>query len=217
MHTGLGQARTAEPSLPIPIAASTKEIPYDYVTVLEVTGQFGNRVQGVINVSVDGAFVATAIGYSFLPPRLPKPGAVPLEAAVGLAKTSIVEVQKALTSAVTWATWQALLTTVLGDSGALEEALRCAAQRFTCFDFLYTIVDAAAGRELSNAPIHSMAGLGNEAGFRPFREFSKPMLFLPRSSIRVEIVEQSQGRLYTGGRLYFVLHGYKLLNYGMAA
>ena len=40
------------------------------------------------------------------------------------------------------------------------------------------------------------------------------MLFMPRSTIRIEIEEISEGPLYVGAQLYIVLHGYKMLGYG---
>jgi hypothetical protein len=40
------------------------------------------------------------------------------------------------------------------------------------------------------------------------------MVFMPRSTIRIEIEEISQGPLYAGAELYIVLHGYKMLGYG---
>jgi hypothetical protein len=45
-----------------------KEIAYDYVATFPLTGQRGNRVQDVINISTEGAFVAVAIAHSFIPP-----------------------------------------------------------------------------------------------------------------------------------------------------
>ena len=57
-------------------SSATKEIPYDHVAIFPLLGQRGNRVQDVINVSIDGAFVAVAIGYSFIPEKtleLPTP------------------------------------------------------------------------------------------------------------------------------------------------
>ena len=40
------------------------------------------------------------------------------------------------------------------------------------------------------------------------------MLFLPRSTIRIEIEEISVGPIYEGAELFIVLHGYKILGYG---
>ena len=51
---------------------------------------------------------------------------------------------------------------------------------------------------------------------RPFRPLAKPMLFLPRSTIRIEVEEISEGSIYNGAELFIVLHGYKMLGYGTA-
>ena len=76
MRSGFGQAqeqalmRPAPDIMPPPAAApATKEIPYDYVAKFTLQGRRGNRVQDVINISIEGAFVAVAIGYSFIPAR----------------------------------------------------------------------------------------------------------------------------------------------------
>ena len=105
-------------------------------------GKRGNRVQDVINISIEGGFVAVAIGYSFIPPR-PNEG-----------------------------------PTIVNDRG---------------IDFTYSIVDSGSGRELQNRPIHNIAGLGEATGRRPFRPLAKPMLFMPRSTIRIEVEEISEG------------------------
>ena len=71
------------PPLPTALAitadAGAKEIPYDYVARFQLLGERGDRVQDVINVSVEGAFVAAAIGYSFIPPRLDTPAVTRLD------------------------------------------------------------------------------------------------------------------------------------------
>ena len=75
MRSLLGQVQErasvpVSPATGIPASALTapKEIAYDYVATFTLTGQSGNRVQDVINTSIEGAFVAVAIGYSFIPP-----------------------------------------------------------------------------------------------------------------------------------------------------
>jgi hypothetical protein len=97
------------------------------------------------------------------------------------------------------------------DTGELAQQV---VRRFAGIEFLYSIIDSGSGRELQNLPIHSLAGLGNAEGDRPFRTFARPFLFMPRSTVRIEIEELSQGPLYEGATLYFVLHGYKMLGYG---
>lgn len=81
-------------------------------------------------------------------------------------------------------------------------------------DFKYSIVDSGSGRELQNQPIHNIAGLGDATGRRPFRPLAKPMLFMPRSTIRIEVEEISRGPIYENAELFIVLHGYKTLSYG---
>jgi hypothetical protein len=158
MRSTFGQA-SAMPSFPqTPAAApATRDIPYDYVARFVLTGRRGNRVQDVLNISVEGSFVAATIGYSFIPTT-----------------------NRALASERT-------------------------------IDFKYSIVDSATGRELQNRPIHNIAGLGDATGERPFRAFAKPMVFMPRSTIRFEIEEISEGAQYEQAELYIVLHGYKVL------
>src|SRR5262249_48952458 len=155
--------------------------------------------QDVINVSVEGAFVAAAIGYSFLPARL---------------DTRAVTTLKSTFSSIPFggaivAVWQGLG----GVANPTEEFFRCFAVRLCGIGFKYSIVDSASGRELQNQPIHNIAGLGEAAGNRPFRPFAKPMLFLPRSTIRIEVEEISEGSLYgdkvdrrNGAELFIVLH-----------
>jgi hypothetical protein len=149
-------------------APATKEIPYDYVATFTLQGRRGNRVQDVINISTDGAFVTVSIGYSFIPP----PGSDPY---------------------------------ISPDQRVI--------------DFKYSIVDSGSGRELQNKPIHNIAGLGEPNGFRPFRPFAKPMVFMPRSTIRIEVEEISEDvgegtPFYNGAQLFIVFHGYKMLGYG---
>jgi len=71
--------------------------------------------------------------------------------------------------------------------------------------FRYTIFDVSTGRELQNGLINNVAGLGIANGDRPFKKFARPMIFYPRSAIRV-MVQEHFGR----GRLFVVFQGYKL-------
>ena len=77
--------------------------------------------------------------------------------------------------------------------------------------FLYAIVDSGTGRELQNKAVHNIAGLGSADGNRPFRPFARPVHFVPRATIRIEIEEVSEGPLFKDGTLFLVLHGYKRL------
>jgi len=78
-------------------------------------------------------------------------------------------------------------------------------------EFLYTIVDSGSGRELQNKAVHNIAGLGSADGNRPFRPFARPVSFVPRATIRIEIEELSDGAPFKDGTLFIVLHGYKRL------
>jgi hypothetical protein len=166
MRLGLSQdqqqvPRSAPDVMPPPTAApTTKEIPYDYVAIFKLTGERGKRLQDVINISIEGAFVAVTIGYSVSTPE---------NRARGF------------------------------DSSTTE--------------FKYSIVDSGSGRELQNKSIHNIAGLGEPTGRRPFRPLAKPMLFMPRSTIRIEVEEITVGTT-AGAELFIVLHGYKILGYG---
>jgi len=223
MRSGLSQAqeqalmRPARDIMPPPAAAPTiKEIPYDYVAKFKLRGRAGDRVQDVINISTDGTFVAVAIGYSFIPARLDRlfrfteGRTTPFRTFIGPLPFSPIEIA----------------------------ILECLAVKHCGIDFKYSIVDSGTGRELQNQSIHNIAGLGESTGERPFRPLAKPMLFMPRSTIRIEVEELSQGlenkqnldviglpiygydAIDTGERitseLFIVLHGYKILGYGTA-
>lgn len=167
------------------ITPGLKEIPYDYIASFILTGTRGRRSEDVINISVDGAFIATSIGYSFVPAK-------PTNAPVLFNFADVDQV----------------LTGLFGDPRLGERAL---AAKVFGVDFLYSIVDSGTGRELQNRLNHNVAGLGSADGRRPFRPMAKPMLFQPRSTVRVVIEEISTGPLYEQAQLFLVFHGYKIL------
>ncbi len=175
-----------------------KEIPYDHVATFTLQGRPGNRLEEVINVSVDGAFVVTSVGYSFFPAPPPPP--------------TIISVVDGLPPP--WdqlpPPWDALVADVFSDP---RVAVRSLFARLCGIDFTYSIIDSGTGRELQNKAIHNIAGLGSSDGRRPFRPMAKPMLFLPRSTIRIVVDEVSEGKLYAAAQLFIVLHGYKILGY----
>lgn len=255
MRSGLSEAqeqaltRSASDTMPPQAAApTTKEIPYDYVAKFKLQGKAGNRVQDVINISIDGGFVAVAIGYSFIPAKLGVPlpliNVNPPSPPITLTSpptTTLAEILavtlagnlKLNIPAGTADSSQTIsqLTSIVQTAGDPRMLLQCLMVRLCGIDFKYSICDSGSGRELQNQSIHNIAGLGEATGDRPFRPFAKPMLFLPRSTIRIEVEEVSEGPLYgydevnqrgekTGNRigaeLFIVLHGYKILNYGTA-
>jgi len=195
-----------QPSVASP---TTKEIPYDYVAKFTLKGERGNRVQDVINISIEGAFIATAIGYSFVPAKLPD-------------LTGTLTVLSSATSDSVALLINSLLS--LEDKNDPRMFAQCLLVKLCGIDFKYSIVDSGSGRELQNQPIHNIAGLGEATGERPFRPLAKPMLFTPRSTVRIEVEEISVGPIYgyedqltkqrVGAELFIVLHGYKILGYG---
>jgi hypothetical protein len=81
------------------------------------------------------------------------------------------------------------------------------------FSFLFSVVDSGSGRELQDEPIHSIASLGKSDGERPFRMLAQPLTFLPRSTVRLQVIEQSDD---VTGTLFIVFYGYKVLAAGCA-
>jgi hypothetical protein len=95
-------------------------------------------------------------------------------------------------------------------AGTLDRAFETGAVAAEEASFRYSIDVVSTGRELQNKEIHNIAGLGIANGDRPFRPFAKPMMFEPRSSIRIQITEISG----PPGTLFIVLQGYKMLGTG---
>ena len=73
--------------------------------------------------------------------------------------------------------------------------------------FRYNIFDSGRGRDLQNQPLHNVAGLGIANGDRPFKKLARSMVFLPRSTIRVQVEE-----IFGRGTLFIVFQGYKFLS-----
>ena len=195
--------------IPSPGSSPTSIIPYDYAAKFELKGVPGNIVQDVVNISVEGVFVAVAIGYGFEEERgqfieipiapLEKPGditlgRIPIEALItgfrleprlGLALFPDEQLAP-------------------GFSSKLFQRVKAPEE----ISFLFSIVDSGTGRELQDEPTHNIASLGTSTGERPFRLLAQPLTFLPRSTIRLQIIERSEG---IKGSLFIVLYGYKIL------
>ncbi len=230
MRSGLGQVQESVPAAQTTprngAPPTVKEIPYDYVATFTLQGKRGNRVQDVINISTDGAFVAVSIGYSFIPEltkhiTITKPGNPNGTGSVVWSLNGKGDLQDPPGN-LGGIDVDFLLAQ--GSAQPLPQAedrlvnpvvlLQCLLVQTCGINFKYSITDSGSGRELQNQPIHNIAGLGKADGERPFRPLAKPMLFMPRSTIRIEIEEISEGLLYKDSLLYIVLHGYKMLNYG---
>jgi len=195
-------------------------IPYDHAARFELTGRPGTVLQDVINIGADGPFVAVAVGYGLRRERTsPLPifkgasgavvpgditlGALPVQALVqgfclNPRSQNIVfagdgEQQQYSTEAV-----------------SQDLANKCLEliQPRTDLSFFLSVIDSSSGRELQDQPVHSLASLGNSRGERPFRPLAQPISFLPRSTLRVQIIEQTPD---VRGSLFVVFYGYRLL------
>lgn len=207
--------RSADTMVPTTTAATVKEIPYDYVATFNLEGRRGNRVQQVINISTEGAFVAVAVGYSFVP-TLKVKTPFTFDSPNPLADTILVNLLSTfIEMPIRGEPGEELKRKEREAEPLVVATLGSALVKLCGIDFKYFIVDSGSGRELQNLAIHNIAGLGESNGDRPFRPMAKPMLFMPRSTIRIEVEEISEGPLYAKAELFLVLHGYKMLGYGI--
>jgi len=196
-------------------------IPYDYVAEFPIKGVVGNLVQDVISISVEGLFYAVAISYGFDEER-----AAPLNLVTGTGSGRTPENPTTLGDL----TLDNIPPDVLVEGFRLNPDLARVAvkgdsldatlpfevakvffqrlRKTENFNFLFSIVDTATGRELQNEPVHSVATLGRADGRRPFKMLPQPMVFMPRSTIRLQVEETMAG---VSGRLFIVLQGYKIL------
>lgn len=222
---GEAMARVADAGMPLDMARGGPQfIPFDHVATVELTGRRGNYLEAEIPVSADIAFVATHVGYGLSA----ESNDVEFEAADvdewlnGADKGDLAALplqafpRRALVEGIRirpgW------LRVALQDSGDLANAVsRGVLDRvFETLNqpkdvsFLYRFSDGGTARDMQNERLYNVAGLGSADGDRPFKKFARPMVFLPRSTIRVE-VEEHFGR----GKLYFVFQGYKSLGRAM--
>lgn len=174
---------------PPAVAPTTKEIPYDYVAKFKLQGKPGNRVQDVINISVEGGFVAVAIGYSFIP-TLPAPlpeilvsagsGGVPPPSTTTLVEIIANTIADAFTLGRADATQtESQLATIIQPFVDPRVLTHCLLVRVCGIDFKYSIVDSGTGRELQNQPIHNIAGLGRPRVTGPFAPSPNPCSSCP--------------------------------------
>jgi hypothetical protein len=209
-NQSLGQVRRTARTM-------TKTIPFDYVFEFILTGQRGNKVQDVVEISIEGVFVAVSIGYSLAPDQDPTARAFGPEMAdtKTLSDITLGEIARGLEAIGVDLTHGFRINPdfaylSLADPLSPEEVDKlfepvCVPAEEV--SFLYSIDSVGAGRELQSQPIHNIAGLGIPNGDRPFRPFAKPIMFEPRASIRIQIEELSG----PPGTLFIVLQGYKIL------
>ena len=192
-----------------PGSSPTSIIPYDYAAKFELKGVPGNIVQDVVNISVEGVFVAVAIGYGFEEERgqfIDIPVAPP--STLGEVTLGKIPIETLITG---FRLEPRLGLALFPDEQLASSFSSKLFQRVKPpeeISFLFSILDSGTGRELQDEPTHNIASLGTSTGERPFRLLAQPLTFLPRSTIRLQIIERSEG---IKGTLFIVLYGYKIL------
>ena len=200
-------------------------VPFDYVSRIVLRGEPGEHRHDEIVINNDGKFVATAIGYGLdvddtnvalleginrIPAALRPMNnrrvvlrEVPLSAFPPDALLDGIRLRPSIARACMTAGGN--LTAML-DADLADRAFE-RVNTPSDVSFRYTLVDGGGRRELQNrVGIHNVAGLGIANGRRPFKRLAHPLLFEPRSNIRID-VEERFGR----GQLYIVFQGYKVL------
>jgi hypothetical protein len=191
---------------------SERIIPFDYVSSFQLTGTPHNLIDDEVPINVEGGFVATSIGYGL--------AVESLDVAVNKVTTDTVNVGELTFDQFPTSALQGGIRVrpnfhriAFANGGGLNTVPRNVVDRLferlnrpEDVSFRYSIFDTGTGRELQNQPINNIAGLGIANGDRPFKRLARPMLFQPRSTIRLTVEEQS-GR----GTLFIVFQGYKLL------
>src|SRR5215813_9818344 len=166
-----------EPSREAPAA---RVIPYEYVADFALRGEVGNLVQDVINVSVEGIFVAVSIGYGLDedqdrdasltlltgPDREPRDPEKLSEITLdNIPPDALIEgfrINPSFSAAVVQPNGQ--LKGELPFDVAKDIFQRL--QQHDNFGFLLSIVNTATDRELQNKPVHNVATLGRADGRR---------------------------------------------------
>jgi hypothetical protein len=199
-------------------------MPFDHAATFELKGIPGNIIQDVINISSDGVFVATGIGYGFDEDRArdidltSKPGTslkpgdvklknIPVAALIEGFRLNPRSERLLLEDAPSGDSRERKFSTVDLNPNHFDKIIQQLKPPEN-ISFLFSIVDSGTGRELQDEPIHNLASLGRSDGERPFRTLAQPLRFQPRSTIRLQIVERAEG---VRGTLFIVLYGYKVV------
>ena len=217
----------ARPQGPSEAGHGATVVPYDAAARFVLTGEPGRITQSVINVAPDSIFVAVSIGYGFEQERMqplsflsaPPPARKP-DSEV---KLSSFPVPVLVEGFRVHPDFQNVIFEPAGTSGVtggiggyssqpisvdLLNRTFQSVQPIKDINFLFSMVDSSSGRELMDEPEHNLAGLGRSDGKRPFRPLANPLRFLPRSTVRMQVIEQTTG---VNGTLFIVLYGYKIL------
>jgi hypothetical protein len=216
----IGQARAPERAFgreQLRDLPAVRVIPYDYVADFNLTGDVGNLLQDVINIRAEGVFVAVSIGYGLNEERGEKLTLITGNGRSSPATLSDIALDHIPADVlIEGFRINPEFDAVAIKNGQLNDSLPFAVaqdifqrlKQTENFSFLLSIIDTASGRELQNEPVHSVATLGRADGRRPFKTLPQPMVFMPRSTIRLQVEERTAG---VKGQLTITLHGYKVL------
>jgi hypothetical protein len=200
-------------------------------------GQPGRVINSIVTVSIEATFTAVSVGYGVIPNVQPIIFGPPARAidtdAATLRQVSLGSIIDALTApladsqgglskdtgpeavfkngiklnpAVAEIALQTNGTAALNDD-ITTRLFQVVGSPSELIQFKYALFDEGSGREFQSEPILNIAGLGSAGGERPFRYFAQPIVFRPRSTIRMEVTEVSDFK----GELHVSLHGYKVL------
>lgn len=217
-----GNYRTHGESLPQGLAASTI-IPFDYVSTLDLEGKPNKVSEDEIPINIDGGYVATNISYGLdagdniiqIKERKDENNNLPNATATDLnlykiKLSDITPVQRLFDGIRIHPLRVKFAFTSDGKLSyvplQMKDRMFQSLNRPEEVRFLYSISDSATGSDWQNQRVHNIAGLGIANGERPFKVLHKPMVFSPRSSIRVQVEE-----IFGRGRLYIAFQGYKIL------
>jgi hypothetical protein len=216
--------------------SETRGIPFDYAFRYELQGKPGNVINSIITVSIEATFTAVSIGYGVIPKVQPiffGPETAGDTEGTNFTQIRLGQIIRGLDRELTETTRTlnretgaeavfkngfklnpAVAEFALQQEGdvrlqddVLKKLFQVIGSPSELIQFKYALFDEGSGREFQSEPILNIAGLGSAGGERPFRYFAQPIVFRPRSTIRMEVTEVSDFK----GELHVSLHGYKVL------
>ncbi len=199
-------------------SGATTPVPYDYGAPFALSGNPGNAIESAIAFAPDGVFVAVGIGYGFAEER-DRDLALAQNVAGAARDVTLDKIPvEALIDGFRIRPGADDLIFIPGLPGepqfsdtvlgpAQLDRLLTRLKPPSELSFLFSIVDTATGRELQDEPTHNLASLGIATGERPFRRLANPISFLPRSTVRLQVIEQTPD---AKGTLFIVFYGYRV-------
>jgi hypothetical protein len=230
------RGRSTTTSASVNSAPPAGMIPFVYAASFPYRGEPGRVIQDVIAVANDSPFVATSISHGFEQFRgqpvgnqpIVVPAATPSMTLGALPLANIPLIHLLTGIRLNTRYLRTLLATdprLVDQEGVLpverglspepfgRDFLRASAfervEPAANASFLLSIVDSASGRELQDQPVFSLSSLGEGGGRRPFRPLAQPFFLERRSTLRLQVTEDTPG---VSGVLHIALHGFKVLS-----